>query len=108
MAKLIDFNNYRQPELSRKKLTEDSVSNNVNFTPSEREEVNLFTLTLNVLTTSHSGKTIFSLKEAGEQLSVGEEFLRRRIKSGKIKATYLGDKPFINIVELARISTEGV
>jgi excisionase family DNA binding protein len=47
------------------------------------------------------------LKEAADKLGVGEEFIRRRIKSGKIKATYFGDKPIINIVELARIITEG-
>jgi len=67
-----------------------------------------YMLTLNILVHNHPGKECFSIKEASEKLGVGEEFIRRRIKSGKIKATYLGDKPIINIVELARIITEGV
>lgn len=67
-----------------------------------------YKLTLNILVHNHPGKECFTIKEVAEKLGVGEEFIRRRIKSGKIKATYLGDKPFINIVELARITTEGV
>ncbi len=67
-----------------------------------------YKLTLNILVHNHPGKECFSLKEAAAKLGVGEEFIRRRIKSSKIKATYLGDKPIINIVELARIITEGV
>ena len=72
----------------------------------ESEEV--YKLTLKILVHNHPDKECFSLKEAAKKLGVGEEFIRRRIKSGKIKATFLGDKPFINIVELARIITEGV
>ena len=67
-----------------------------------------YQLTLNILVKSNPNKIVFTIKEAAGILCVGEEFIRRRIKSGVIKATYLGDKPFINIVELARIITEGV
>ena len=68
----------------------------------------LFYTTLEVLVRNNPDKIVLSLKEAAKQLTIGEEFLRRRIKSGKIKVTYFGDKPLINIVELARIITEGV
>ena len=67
-----------------------------------------YKLTLAILVHNHPGKECFSLKEAAEKIGVGEEFIRRRIKSCKIKATYLGDKPFINIVQLAHIISEGV
>jgi len=67
-----------------------------------------YKLTLNILIHNYPGKVCFSIKEAAAKLGVGEEFIRRRIKTGTIKATYLGDKPLINIVELARIITEGV
>jgi excisionase family DNA binding protein len=53
-------------------------------------------------------KMVYSLKEAAEILCIGQEFLRRRIKSGKINVVRLGDKPAINLVELARILSEGV
>ena len=67
-----------------------------------------YKLTLTILVHNHPGKECFTIKEVAGKLGVGEEFIRRRIKSSKIKATYLGDKPFINIVELAQIITEGV
>jgi len=74
----------------------------------ESEVEHSYLLTLDVLVKNNPNKIIFSIREAAEVLSIGKEFIRRRIKSGKIQATYLGDKPFINIVELARIITEGV
>ena len=41
-------------------------------------------------------------------MNVGEEFLRRRVKSGIIKTIYMGDKPMIQITELAKILSEGI
>jgi excisionase family DNA binding protein len=109
MNQLINFDNYKIPTSTRKRTTIDSSfvdpSDNVNKVV---EVDDAFRITLEVLTKNNPNKTLFSLYEAAEQLTVGDEFIRRRIKSGKIKATYLGDKPLINIVELARIITEGV
>lgn len=61
-----------------------------------------------ILLQQKPGKFIYSLNEAAEILGIGQEFLRRRIKSGKIRSVSLGDKPAINIIELARILSEGV
>jgi excisionase family DNA binding protein len=101
MGQLIDFadsNLIEQiKELDVQSNEQDSITVSVKYK-----------LTLTILVHNHPGKECFSLKEAAEKIGVGEEFIRRRIKSGKIKATYLGDKPFINIVELARIITKGV
>ena len=44
---------------------------------------------------NNPNKITFTLKEAAGLLNVGEEFIRRRMKSGAIKVTYFGDKPII-------------
>ena len=108
MNQLINFDDYRVSRSIRKEVPVPSSNTNIDMQHSELEVDELFLITLEVLIKNNPNKTIFSLKEAAEQLTIGEEFIRRRIKSGKIKATYLGDKPLINIVELARIITEGV
>jgi excisionase family DNA binding protein len=109
MAQLINFDNYQIPKSDSAKVAATSYSGDHQQTPSCPAELeDLFRITLDVLVRNNPDKILFSLKEAAKQLTVGEEFLRRRIKSGKIKVTYLGDKPLINIVELARIITEGV
>ena len=109
MGRLIDFKDFKANRSSTE--NDDAASNKSDMVrPAliSMEPETQFKLTLNVLVHNHPGKECFSLKEAAEKLGVGEEFIRRRIKAGKIKATYLGDKPFINIVELARIITKGV
>ena len=80
----------------------------IDLKDSQQEVNEVFRITLDILVKNNPNKTLFSLTESAEQLTVGDEFIRRRIKSGKIKATYLGDKPLISIFELARIITEGV
>lgn len=108
MSQLINFDNYKAPKSTGKRAA--IVSSFVDSLDANRviEFDDAFRITLEVLSKNNPNKTLFSLNEAAEQLTVGDEFIRRRIKSGKIKATYLGDKPLINIVELARIITEGV
>jgi len=108
MSQLINFDNYKVPKSTGKRSIiasscVDTLDNHI-----ENEVEDAFRITLEVLSKNNPNKTLFSLDEAADQLTVGDEFIRRRIKSGKIKATYLGDKPLINIVELARIITEGV
>jgi hypothetical protein len=107
MARLINFDNYTPADPHRKGIAV-SPSASYSIQNPESEVDNLYHLTLNVLIQNHPQKVVFSISEAAGILSVGEEFIRRRVKSGKIKATYFGDKPFINVVELARISIEGV
>ena len=68
----------------------------------------LYKITLDVLVKNNPNKITFSLKEAAALLNVGEEFIRRRMKSGAISVTYFGDKPMIHITELARISLKGI
>ena len=109
MGQLINFDNYEVPKSVRGKVVLSSSNANPKVAQRDSVEVyDLFLTTLDVLVKNNPDKILFSLKEAANQLTVGEEFLRRRIKSGEIKATYLGDKPLINIVELARIITEGL
>lgn len=108
MGHLINFDNYK-PTDSKLKGISTSPSNFEHLSSMANLEVdNSFQLTLDVLIKNNPNKVIFSINEVADILGVGDEFIRRRVKSGKIKAAYLGDKPFINIIELARISTEGV
>jgi excisionase family DNA binding protein len=106
MGRLINFDNFNPANLKRKGTVDHS--SNLSVRNEESEADQCYQLTLDVLVKNNPDKVIFSIREAADILGVGEEFIRRRTKTGKIKATYLGDKPFINIVELARISTEGV
>jgi len=109
MPKLINFDNYKVPKSTGKRDTiVSSFVDPLDGAHTVFEVDDAFRITLEVLSKNNPNKTLFSLNEAAEQLTVGDEFIRRRIKSGMIKATYLGDKPLINIVELARIITEGV
>jgi excisionase family DNA binding protein len=72
------------------------------------DSTDLYRITLDVLVKNNPHKITFTLKEAAALLNVGEEFIRRRMKSGAISATYFGDKPMIHITELTRISLNGV
>jgi hypothetical protein len=109
MSQLINFDNYEIPKSNKQKVILSTSCDDQLAAPPQTSKVDdLFHKTLDVLVKNNPDKILFSLKETAKQLTVGEEFLRRRIKSGIIKATYLGDKPLINIIELARIITEGV
>jgi len=109
MSQLINFDNYKfQSSIGNRSIKVSSCADPLDDAHMVVEVDEAFRITLEVLSKNNPNKTLFSLNEAAEQLTVGDEFIRRRIKSGKIKATYLGDKPLITIVELARIITEGV
>ena len=108
MSRLINFSNFASTKTVQKEITIPPSVSNYSSQRGELKAYNSYKLTVEVLVNNYPNKILFSIKDAAEVLGVGAEFIRRRIKSGKIKATYLGDKPFINIVELARISTEGV
>lgn len=109
MPQLINFDNYKVPKSTGKRsIITSSIVDSLDGIHTVVGVDDAFRITLDVLSKNNPNKTLFSLNEAAEQLTVGDEFIRRRIKSGKINATYLGDKPLISIVELARIITEGV
>ncbi len=109
MGQLINFTDFNPQDTVRKKAVLPSDEESTVATTHTEDDLEAdYKLTLTILIYNHPGKECFTIKEAAEKLRVGEEFIRRRIKTTKIKATYLGDKPIINIVELARIITEGV
>ena len=109
MSPLINFENYKiskENKFKGRKPNDTSDTQGTIFNEFDANES--FKLNLEILTKNNPDKILFSLKEVSELLMVGDEFIRRRIKSGKIRATYLGDKPSISLTELARIITEGV
>ena len=68
----------------------------------------LFLFNLSMLDRFDPEKILYSIKEASRMLNLSEDFVGNRIRSGKIKATRLGDRPMINKLTLAQIMTEGV
>lgn len=69
---------------------------------------NLYGLTLDILVENNPGKVLFSFLEAGSVLNVKDQFIRRRVLNGSIKAINIGDKPMIHITEITRLTLEGV
>ena len=87
----------------------NSMGGNSSIVPStSSDSTDLYRMTLDVLVKNNPNKITFTLKEAAGLLNVGEEFIRRRMKSGAISVTYFCDKPMIHITELTRISLNGV
>ena len=108
MNQIINFDNLSDLLGKNKRVKGSSFPFRKMSQQSEVEVKNLYQTTLDVLIKNNPNQLLFSLSEVSKQLRVGEEFVRRRIKSGEIRATYLGDKPLISITELARIIIEGV
>ena len=106
MPQLIDFSQYQpQRELLSKKMSSpwaDNASESIDISDDE------YKLTVNILVHNHPNKISFTIEEVATQLNVGKEFVRRRVKSGRIKAVHYGDKPMIHISELARLLTKGI
>ena len=106
MAALIDFSQY-EPKKSPpvKKISQviiKPVSNDSNYSESD------YRLTIDILVHNNPQKITFTIDETASLMSVNKEFIRRRIKAGKIRAMYYGDKPMVHISELAKILTEGI
>ncbi len=72
------------------------------------EKQKLIEKTAELLLKESGSKFNFTFKEASNVLGIGEEFLRRRVKKNIIASTYLGSKPMIHYMEIARILIEGV
>lgn len=103
MSQLIDFKKMetapKAQTRSKKKL------NNINVVKYSEE---LYGISLSILVNNNPNKQLFNLKEVAAILNVSEEFVRRRVKNNIIDAVYFGDRPMIQITELARLITEGV
>jgi excisionase family DNA binding protein len=108
MSQLINFKDFNVSDAAKYNAAVEHRVNDAPLSGQKMEVDEEYRLTLNILVHNNPNKTSFTIKEAALQLNVSDEFVRRRIKSNHIKAIYLGDKPMITIVELARILTQGV
>lgn len=108
MSQLINFKDFSLPDAGKYNSAVERRINDVPLCEQKIEVDDEYKLTLNILVHNNPNKTSFTIKETAAQLNVSEEFIRRRIKSTHINATYFGDKPMITIVELARIITQGI
>lgn len=108
MSQLINFKDFKLPEAVSGRMPEMQKGTGVSSSVPLIEVDEEYKLTLNILVHNNPNKTSFTIRETAAQLNVSEEFIRRRIKSNHIKATYFGDKPMIHITELARISLKGL
>jgi len=99
MNRIIEIGNIHSNTMRRDSTVVPSTSS---------DSTDLYKITLDVLVKNNPNKITFTLKEVAALLNVGEEFIRRRMKSGAISVTYFGDKPMIHITELTRISLNGV
>jgi excisionase family DNA binding protein len=106
MTKLIDFSNYKNNMEVPAKRVDTSPTEYIQPTIGISDEE--FKLTINILLHNHPDKISFTIEEVATYIHKSKEFIRRRIKSGRIKATYFGDGPMVHISELARLLTQGI
>ena len=76
--------------------------------PPSLSDNEIFTYNLSMLDQFDPEKLLYSIKEASIILNISDDFVGRRVRSGKIKATKLGDRHMISKLTLAQIMTEGV
>lgn len=76
--------------------------------PKHLSDDDLFLYNLSKLDRSFPEKLLFSIKETASVLNVSDDFVSSRIRSGKLKATKLGDRSMINKLTLANTITKGV
>jgi len=76
--------------------------------PKSLSDDDLFLYNLSKLDRSFPEKLLFSIKETANVLNVSDDFVSNRIRSGKLKATKLGDRSMINKLTLANTITKGV
>lgn len=108
MSQLINLKDFSVPDAAKYNAAAEHCGNYALSSGQKFEVDDKYKLTLNILVHNNPNKTSFTVKETAAQLNVSEEFIRRRIKSNHIKATYFGDKPMVHITELARISLKGL
>jgi len=78
------------------------------FSLTSDDEKIRYLITLGLVAKEFPGKIFFSFYEISKFFGVGEEFIRRRAKSGIILVDYFGDKPRVHICELVKISMKGI
>ena len=76
--------------------------------PKSLSDDDLFLYNLSKLDCSFPEKLLFSIKETANVLNVSDDFVSNRIRTGKLRATKLGDRSMINKLTLANIITQGV
>ena len=76
--------------------------------PQSLSDDDLFQYNLSYLDQSFPEKPLFSIKETASVLNVSDDFISNRIRTGKLKATRLGDRSMIHKLTLANIITKGV
>lgn len=96
----IDFSKNSSKKQNMYHFNETSIENN------KTDET--YYVTLQMLKFKNPNKISYSYQEAANELNVNLEFIRRRVKIGRIKASYFGDKPSIHLTELAKILSNGV
>ena len=76
--------------------------------PKSLSDDDLFLYNLSYLDQSFPEKLLFSIKETASVLNVSDDFISNKIRTGKLKATRLGDRSMINKLTLANTITKGV
>ena len=106
MNQLIDFSQYQyKKDTSKTRMS----SGGSEFVPLASDICDdEYKLTMDILIHNYPKKISFTIDDAALQMNVSKEFIRRRIKSGRIKVIYYGDKPMIHISELANLLTKGI
>jgi hypothetical protein len=105
MTKIIDFSNYKYESIPTQTNHSSSIENIPQNIDTSKDQ---YKLTINILVHNHPDKISFTIEEVAKYIHKSKEFVRRRIKSGLIQATYFGDGPMVHISELARLLTQGI
>jgi len=106
MRQRIDFSNYKyEKEIHEKSISSPSTDI---IPPTIDITDDIYKLTINIIVHNHPDKISFTIEEVAKYIHKSKEFVRRRIKSGLIQATYFGDGPMVHISELARLLTKGI
>lgn len=106
MSQLIDFSQFQYKKTVLPKQLNSSIPES--FPQGIEISEDEYNLTVTILVHNNPNKISFTIDEVATFMNVSNEFIRRRIKAGKIKAVYYGDKPTIHITELARVLTKGI
>lgn len=105
MPRLINLSTFRSE--SEKAAPQEKNPNEALSTNSGGNEI-ILQRNLEMLQKLHKDKVNYSIEETAKKLNVSYEFTREAIKKGKINSKLFGDRPMVNVHELARILTEGI
>lgn len=92
--------------MPRKIFMQDS---NNSYKPNDlTKSTNIELLMIRRIKNIYKDKINFSVQEVSQISNMSYDFIREKIKTGKIAANSYGDRYMINIYELSRILVEGV